>query len=94
MAMTMAQMQARLDALEARNAELEEAVTKRSTITLQVSQKGALSVYGLGRFPVTLYKGQWKRLIEVIPDIESYMVKNDAKLQEKAPRSGSGVVAK
>ena len=55
-------LQAELEKLRAENAAL-----KRSTsggLSLKVSAKGALSVYGLGRFPVTLYKEQWNRLLE------------------------------
>ena len=49
--------------LQARIAELEAAATRRTTLSYKLSEKGALSVYGLGRFPVTLYKQQWLRLL-------------------------------
>ena len=49
--------------LTAENEALKAKAVKRNTISLKVSEKGGLSVYGLGRFPVTLYMGQWERLI-------------------------------
>lgn len=45
-------------------------------ITLKVSEKGALSVYGLGRFPVTLYRGQWERLLERAESIKAFIEAN------------------
>ena len=51
----------RLNILEAENANLKEA-QKRNGLKMKVSQKGAISVYGMGRFPVTLYADQWKRI--------------------------------
>jgi hypothetical protein len=54
-------------------------------ITCKVSEKGALSVYGLGRFPVTLYSGQWERLIEAVPTIQAFATANASLLAVKAP---------
>ena len=53
-------------------------------ISLKVSEKGALSVYGLGRFPVTLYKEQWKKLLDVSDDIRAFLAENDGKLKTKS----------
>ncbi len=53
-------------------------------LTLKVSEKGALSVYGLGRFPVTLYKEQWQKLLEVADDIRAFLKENDAQLKAKS----------
>lgn len=50
---------------------------------MKVSEKGALSVYGLGRFPVSLYRGQWERLIQVIPQLQAFIEANRDKLAEK-----------
>jgi hypothetical protein len=50
---------------------------------LKVSEKGALSVYGLGRFPVTLYKEQWKRLLKMSDEITAFIAQNDAQLKTK-----------
>jgi hypothetical protein len=84
--MTSAELRAKLAALEEENAKLKTQVSNRpaTPISLKVSEKGPLSIYGLGRFPVTLYKGQMKRLIEKIPDIQSFMAANDARLVEKS----------
>ena len=52
---------------------------------MKVSEKGALSVYGLGRFPVTLYKEQWSRLLDAADDIRAFLKENDDKLKAKPP---------
>lgn len=56
-------------------AKLEEA-NKPKAITLKVSEKGALSVYGLGRFPVTLYRSQWERLFNCRTQIATFITDN------------------
>ena len=48
-----------------------------------MSQKGALSVYGLGRFPVTLYKEQWTRLLEHTEDIRTFLAEHDSEFKSK-----------
>ena len=53
-------------------------------LTMKVSEKGALSVYGLGRFPVTLYRGQWERLALAMPDIKVFIEQNADLLAVKA----------
>jgi hypothetical protein len=63
-------------------AKLEEA-NKPKAITLKVSEKGALSVYGLGRFPVTLYRGQWERLFACRQQIASFIETNKTLLATK-----------
>jgi hypothetical protein len=62
-----------------------EALAKagRSKLTLKVSEKGALSVYGFGQWPVTLYASQWRRLIESIDDISTFLDTHKAVLTEK-----------
>lgn len=52
-------------------------------VSLKVSEKGGVSVYGLGRFPVTLYKEQWTRLLDMADDIRAFIRDNDAKLKSK-----------
>ena len=66
-------------------AEIEalKAPTARGQISLKVSEKGAVSVYGLGRFPVTLYKEQWLRILASAPEIEAFIRENDSKLKTK-----------
>lgn len=69
----------------ARIAALEASLksTERK-LTLKVSEKGALSLYGMGRFPVTLYRGQWERLLAAKPEIEAFIKANDTLLAVKA----------
>ncbi len=52
-------------------------------MSLKVSEKGALSVYGLGRFPVTLYKEQWLKLLELADDIRAFIRDNEPRLKKK-----------
>jgi len=51
--------------------------------SLKVSEKGGVSVYGLGRWPVTLYDGQWQKLLDMAGDIRAFIVENKALLKEK-----------
>ena len=53
-------------------------------LSLKVSEKGALSVYGLGRFPVTLYKEQWTKLLAMADDIKAFLKENEARLKSKS----------
>jgi hypothetical protein len=69
---------AALKAAALENAALKAAANFKP-IGFKVSEKGALSVYGLGRFPVTLYKGQWERLIAAIPSLQVFMANNTFK---------------
>jgi hypothetical protein len=71
--------------LEAENKALREQVEQRKSgqLRLKVSEKGALSVYGLGRFPVTLYKEQWLRLLDFTDEIKSFLKENDDQLKAK-----------
>jgi hypothetical protein len=55
----------------------------RGQTSLRVSEKGALSVYGLGRFPVTLYREQWEKLLGMAEDIKKFIHENDALLKKK-----------
>lgn len=67
--------------LKAENARLR--ATKQKEIRIAVSQKGAVSFYGLGRFPVTLYGEQWMTLLEKAEDIKSFIATNSASLKTK-----------
>lgn len=74
-------------ALLARIAELEAEVSKAKTqkaLTLKVSQKGAVSLYGMGRFPVTLYASQWEQLLGEAEKIKSFLEANQGSLARKA----------
>jgi hypothetical protein len=55
----------------------------RGQLSLKVSEKGALSVYGLGRFPVTLYREQWVKLLGMADEIRKFIQANDASLKKK-----------
>jgi hypothetical protein len=70
-----------LERLRAENEALKAKVTRPTSI--RVSQKGALSVYGLGRFPVTLYKEQWLKLLSMADDIKQFIAENEARLKVK-----------
>ena len=75
-----------LQALRDENAKLKAEVEKQQAIrplVCKVSEKGALSVYGLGRFPVTLYKQQWARLVAFGSEITAYLAENDGLLKTK-----------
>ena len=74
-------LKAELDRLRAENERLKSRQTRG--VSLKVSEKGGVSVYGLGRFPVTLYKEQWTRLLEMADDIRTFIKDNDAKLKSK-----------
>ena len=75
----------KLARLEAENQALREQTEKKnnSQMRLKVSEKGGLSLYGLGRFPVTLYKEQWGRLLDYTDEIRSFLKENDALLKGK-----------
>ena len=75
------ELQAELSRLRAENERLKTSGVK--SISLKVSEKGAVSLYGLGRFPVTLYKEQWLRLLERTDDIHAFIRANDGKLKTK-----------
>ncbi|MFN7131226.1 MAG: hypothetical protein ACK4N5_04035 [Myxococcales bacterium] len=72
-----------LERLKAEN----EALKKRGAkgVSMKVSEKGAVSVYGLGRFPVTLYQEQWLKLLELGDDIRAFIRENEDKLKKKEP---------
>ena len=74
-------LMAQIEALKAENQKLREA--RNAKLSMKVSEKGAVSVYGMGRFPVTLYAGQWQRLIEIIPSLQKFMSENASKLAVK-----------
>lgn len=70
--------------LKARVAELEKQKGVRSgALEFRVSEKGAVSVYGLGRFPVTLYYEQWTRLLEAVDRLRDFLNENRSKLKLK-----------
>jgi hypothetical protein len=74
-------LEEKLARLEAENARLKKTASKG--ISLKVSEKGGVSVYGLGRFPVTLYKEQWAKLLDMADDIRAFIRDNEASLKAK-----------
>jgi hypothetical protein len=77
-------VQSELERLRAENAALKARGSRG--ISLKVSEKGGVSVYGLGRFPVTLYKEQWTKLLDMADDLRAFIVEHDAELKAKEPR--------
>ena len=78
-----------LDAFRARIAEQDAIIAALKAqsdrkITCKVTEKGGVSVYGLGRFPVTLYKEQWTKLLDMADDIRAFLKENDARLKSKS----------
>ncbi len=74
-------LHAELERLRAENQALKK--TSSRGLSLRVSEKGGLSVYGLGRFPVTLYKEQWVKLLDMAEDIRAFLKANEAQLKSK-----------
>ena len=74
-------MKAELERLRAENEKLKNRGAKG--VSMKVSEKGGVSIYGLGRFPVTLYKEQWIRLLDMGDDIRSFITDNQDKLKSK-----------
>jgi hypothetical protein len=72
---------AELERLRRENAALKKEGT--AGVRMKVSEKGALSVYGMGRFPVTLYKEQWLRLLNMADAIRAFIAANEAQLKKK-----------
>jgi hypothetical protein len=75
------ELQAEIARLKAENERLKDQRTNR--VALKVSEKGGVSVYGLGRFPVTLYKEQWMKLLEMADDIRAFIRAHDAELKAR-----------
>jgi hypothetical protein len=74
-------MKSELERLRAENERLKQKTTRATS--LKVSEKGGVSVYGLGRFPVTLYKEQWGKLLDMAEEIRAFIAENEAKLKTK-----------
>ena len=74
-------LKAELERLRNENAALKKG--SGSNVRMKVSEKGALSVYGMGRFPVTLYKEQWLKLLGMADDIRAFIAANDTQLKAK-----------
>lgn len=74
-------LKAELERLRNENTALKKGAA--SGISMKVSEKGALSVYGMGRFPVTLYKEQWLKLLDMSAEMRAFIVANESRLKTK-----------
>lgn len=74
-------LKAELERLKAENEQLKN--QRGRSVSLKVSEKGGVSVYGLGRFPVTLYKEQWTKLLGMADEIRAFIKENEPKLKAK-----------
>ena len=74
-------LKAELERLRNENAALKKGAAR--SISMKVSEKGALSIYGMGRFPVTLYKEQWLKLLDVADDIRTFIAAHEGQLKTK-----------
>jgi hypothetical protein len=74
-------LQRELERLRAENEALKK--KRNSPVSMKVSEKGAVSVYGLGRFPVTLYQEQWQKLLAMSEEIKTFIEENKAGLKVK-----------
>ena len=74
-------LKSELERLRAENAALKKGAA--TGITMKVSEKGGLSVYGMGRFPITLYKEQWLKLLDMADAIRAFIAANAGQLKAK-----------
>lgn len=74
------ELRAEIERLKAENERLKR---HPGRVSLKVSEKGGVSVYGLGRFPVTLYKEQWVKLLAMADEIRAFLHEHDAELKAK-----------
>ena len=74
-------LRAELERLRRENEALKQGSAKG--VSLKVSEKGGVSVYGLGRFPVTLYKEQWAKLLDMAEEIRAFIKAHDSELKAK-----------
>ena len=75
-------LKAEIERLRAENEALKK-TPSRGTLSMKVSEKGALSIYGMGRFPVTLYKEQWVKLLGITEEIKQFIKDNESRLKSK-----------
>jgi hypothetical protein len=74
-------LKAQVEQLKAENNRLKS--ERGRSVSLKVSEKGGVSVYGLGRFPVTLYKEQWTKLLAMADEIRAFIKEHDTELKTK-----------
>lgn len=76
-------LKAEIERLKAENEKLKTKAGAGGGLSMKVSEKGALSIYGMGRFPVTLYKEQWLKLLGIADDIKKFIADNEGRLKTK-----------
>lgn len=76
-------LEGELARLRAENQQLKQQQRSSGALTFKVSEKGAVSVYGLGRFPVTLYQEQWEKLFGRTEDLKRFIEEHRARLKKK-----------
>ncbi len=77
------ELKAELEQLRKENAALKKGAARG--VSMKVSEKGGLSVYGMGRFPVTLYKEQWLKLLDLADEIRAFIAAHESELKSKEP---------
>ena len=82
--MTEDELKAEIIRLQAENERLKD--QRQSRVSLNVSGKGGVSLYGMGRFPVTLYKEQWAKLLAMADEIRAFIKEHDEELKAKPQR--------
>jgi len=75
------ELRAEIEKLRSENEKLKK--PGRGQVSMRVSEKGGLSVYGLGRFPVTLYREQWEKLLSMSDEIKTFIEENNSTLKKK-----------
>ncbi len=78
----------KVERLERENATLKARAEARVHLSLKVSEKGAVSLYGIRRFPVTFYRSEWERIIGHVPAVQAFIDANRANLSEKSEKVG------
>ena len=78
---TEAELRAELERVKAENESLKTRGSKG--VSMKVSEKGGVSVYGLGRFPVTLYQEQWLKLLDLADEVRAFIKENEGRLKKK-----------
>jgi hypothetical protein len=78
------QLMKEIEKLRAENEALKRSASRE--LSLRVSDKGGVSIYGLGRFPVTLYKEQWLRVLNMADDIKAFIKEHEDQLKSRSPR--------
>jgi hypothetical protein len=78
------ELKAELEKLRTENEQLK--AQRSRGVSLKVSEKGGVSVYGMGRFPITLYKEQWLKLLDMTDEIRAFIRENESALKAKEPK--------